>query len=468
MAVRQLMRMKTQAPTQGPVENPSGDLVFEYPQANQSVSGYQKVYVTSPTATNVQFYIDNVLVSDNYTYRPNSPDLSTDQTTYWVNDGVNTASVSNGAHTLKAVASYANGTITTRTRSVAVNNAAVALPAVPESSLVGASQFVSESITYPVTKTGTNSYDYDTTPIRYYREIITLAANTAYEDTIQVLIPEDVYNAGNSGPATPVVWFVHGAGSSNATLNATGSGHINHGRMALAHGCIAISCDYGGTLYSHPTAQRTLRNAYSYLESRFNISKSFFRGTSHGGALSTIAVGRNLIPNIRGMLLGVGVYDVEEKTGNSLGIGVWADPDDVSTSDRLLMQAAGRWDDFLTRSVFYAFNGDRNLAARHNPARLSRFDFVGKHIQIFADDNPTPSKSTYLNNLANGEETKPGDTTVDFQVHGYMFRQNITQHGAPLPASFGFGGSDEGHTESGIPDFSFRYVEMLKEFVDNP
>ncbi|MFZ1250016.1 MAG: hypothetical protein WAR37_01010 [Candidatus Microsaccharimonas sp.] len=468
MAVRQLMKKKSGAPSQGPVENPSGDLVFEYPYTNQGVSGYQKAYATSPTATDVQFYLDNTPISSNYSYRPNSPDLATDQSTYWVNDGINTGNVSNGTHTLKAVASYSDGTITTRTRSIAVNNSVIALPALPEANVISTSDLITESISYPVAKTGPSSYTNTSTNIRYYRQIIKLAADTAYEDTIQVLIPEDVYNAGLAGSSTPVLWFVHGAGSSHATLNATGSGHIHHGRIALAHGCIAISCDYGGTLYSHPTAQRTLRNAYKYLTSRFNISKSFFRGTSHGGALSTLAVGRDLIPNIRGMMLGVGVYDIEERTGNSLGVGVWADPDDVSTSDRYAMQAAGRWNDFLTRSVYYAFDGDRNLAARHNPARLSRFNFVDKNIQLFADDNPTPSKSTYMNNLANGQETKPGDTTVDFQLHGYMFRQNITQHGAPLPASFGFGSSDEGHTESNIPDFNYVYVQMLKNFVDTP
>lgn len=465
MPVRQLFSPNTRLPGQGPVDDPNKELAIEYPFSNQTVSGYSKVYATSTTATNVEYYLDNVLVSDIYSYRPNNPDLTTDQTTYWINDGINTNSVPNGIHTLKVVGTYPNNIISTRTRTIIVDNTPPALPTLPTASNVNTPTLVVDSsITYPITKTGPTTYTNETkTNVRYYDHVVRLAAGTAYEDVIEMFIPESVYNAGAASAATPVVWFVHGAGSSHASIQG---GHNYHALCAVANGAIAISCDFGGTLYSHPTAQRTLRNAYVYLENRFNISKSFMRGTSHGGALSTYAYAQNLIPNMRGIMLGIGVYDIEEKTGNSAAVGVWSDPDDVPPSLRSAMVASGKWDGFMAASVYTAFNNDRNLAARNNPARLSRFNFANKTIRIFADNNPTPSLTTYMNDMSNGQPTKPGDPIVDFQHHGNMFEQNVTLHGAPLPTSFNFSGSNEGHTESGIPDFSYWYIQMLKNFIN--
>ncbi|MFZ1301368.1 MAG: hypothetical protein WAQ27_02185 [Candidatus Microsaccharimonas sp.] len=484
MAVRQLMKIKVDAPAQGPVENPGGDLVIEYPFSGQDVWGYQKVYATSPTASSVDFYLDNVQVSNSYRFRPDSTDLSTDQSTYWINDGVNVGALSNGSHTIKVVANYANNTKTTKTRTVNVVSSAITMPPIPSATnangvanTVISRSFVDESVTMQSSKNSNGTYNYTTVQdVRYYREVFVLNHGNRYEDTVQVLIPEDVWEASqpNSGlpkPATPVVWFVHGAGGDHSTLNATAAGHVNHGRYAVARGGIAISCDYGGTLYTHPDAQYRLQSAYRYLANRFNISKAFFRGTSHGGALSTLAVGRDLIPNIRGMLLGVGVYNVEDDTGGSANVGVWADPDDIESKHpgmKQAMQLAGYWDDYLASCVYTAFGGNQNLAAKNNPARLSRFNFVGKDIQLFADNNPTPSYNTYLNDKIANRATKPGDTTVDYQIHGAMFQQNITSHGGPQPNSFGFGPSDEGHTESGITDFTLRYYQMLMNFINNP
>jgi hypothetical protein len=466
MPVRQLLSIKVLSTGQGPTEDPSKELAIEYPFSSQSIGGYAKVYATSSTAINVEYYLDNVLISGAHTYRPNNPDLSTDQTTYWINDGVNTNTVSNGTHTIKVVGTYLNNIISTRTRTITVDNTAPALPAVPTASNVSAPTLVVDSsITYPITKTGPSTYTNETkTNVRYYDHVVRLAAGTAYEDVIEMFIPESVYTAGAASAPTAVVWFVHGAGSSHASIQG---GHNYHALCAVANGAIAISCDFGGTLYSHPTAQRTLRNAYVYLENRFNISKSFMRGTSHGGALSTYAYGQNLIPNLRGIMLGIGVYDIEEKTGNSAAVGVWSDPDDVPASLRSAMVASGKWDGFMASSVYTAFGNDRNLAARNNPARLSRFNFANKTIRIFADNNPTPSLATYMNDMSNGQPTKPGDPIVDFQHHGNMFEQNVTLHGAPLPTSFNFSGSNEGHTESGIPDFSYWYIQMLKNFINS-
>jgi hypothetical protein len=106
MPVRQLLSIKVLSTGQGTTEDPSKELAIEYPFSSQSIGGYAKVYATSSTAINVEYYLDNVLISGAHTYRPNNPDLSTDQTTYWINDGVNTNTVSNGTHTIKVVGTY--------------------------------------------------------------------------------------------------------------------------------------------------------------------------------------------------------------------------------------------------------------------------------------------------------------------------------------------------------------------------
>jgi hypothetical protein len=466
MAIRQLQLKRVSAddpetPTLPNLPEVAGDLSLTYPNANDTLKGFFKAYATSATATKVEFYFDSKKIDTSFTYQPNNSDLSSDQSDIFVNDGFNTASFTNGAHQVKAVAYYSNNTIATRTVSVNVNNAEE--PAIASFTTVLSTNWSSsggnampagnpgvrtEKIfgdsTSPYTPNGSGT-------VSFTDEKRRIASNTEFADDARIFIPVGL----NSSDPVAVVWFIHANNGNEDTLNNTG--HKWQGMIAVANGAIAIAPNLGGSLYSHPDAQRILKNAYKYLSSRFNIKKNYLRSTSGGGAVATLAFAKDMIPNLKGLFATIGVYDVEEDYGGSINIGVWADSDKLSASDKFLLNSAGYPVESMNGSSV-PFGKDKKFASRHNPARLTRNHFAGKNIYLAGDASATPTRSQFISQGASG----PGDPIVDFQGHAAMFKQNITGHGGPQPASFVMNiRGKAGHSDT-IPGLTDDYFSSIQ------
>lgn len=445
MAIRQLQR---KLESEG-LPEVDGDITITYPNSGDTLKGYFKVYAKSVTATKVEFFLDDDKMDISFTYQPNNSDLSTDQDQIYVNDAFNTTPYTNGTHTIKAVAYYSNQTKATVTRTITVNNAAEA--SIPAFTTVIASGGTPTTRTEKIFGNDTSPY----TPngsgtVTYIDEKRRIASNTEYADDARIYLPVGLASKASIN----VVWFIHANKGSEDTIETTG--HKWQALIAVANGAVAIAPNLGGSLYSHPDAQRHLKNAYKYLSERFTIKNNYLRSTSGGGALATLALGKDLIPNIKGLFATIGVYDVEEDYGGSVDIGVWGDSSKLTTFEKLALEGAGYPVDEMNGSSV-PFNKDKAAASRHNPARLSRRHFAGKNIYLAGDANATPTRSQFISNGANG----PGDPIVDFQGHAAMFRQNVTQHGGPQPASFILNiESNNGHSDN-IPGLTEDYFNRI-------
>lgn len=451
MAIRQLQR---KLETEG-LPEVTGDLSLTYPNSGDTMKGYFKAYAKSATATKVEFYFDDDKMDANFTYQPNNTDLANDQSEIFVNDAYNTTPYTNGTHTVKAVAYYSNQTIATRTISVTVNNAAEA--AIPAFTTILAPTGSEMPAGNPGTRTeklfGDSTSPY--TPngsgtVTFIDEKRRIASNTSEADDARIFLPVGLKA---KDPVT-VVWFIHANKGSEDTLNTTG--HKWQGMIAVANGAVAIAPNLGGSLYSHPDAQKHLRNAYKYLSDRFTIKKNYLRSTSGGGALATLAYGRDIIPNLKGLFATIGVYDVEEDYGGSMDVGVWGDPDDLSATQKFLLNQGGYNVNTMNGSSV-PFGKNKAFASRHNPARLSRRNFANKNIYLAGDASATPTISQFIANGAGG----PGDPIVDFQGHAAMFKQNVTGHGGPQPASFVVNTQSKAGHDDAIPDLNSDYFERI-------
>jgi hypothetical protein len=125
-------------------------------------------------------------------------------------------------------------------------------------------------------------------------------------DNARLFIPQGIVPGSQN---VPVLWFHHGAQSSDDALLG---GFRGMGERATDLGMIAICQNLGGTLYTSPVAKQHQANGWNYLSGLYGIDRNFLRGTSHGGAMAAEVLVSGLIPNVVGSYIVNGVYDIEK------------------------------------------------------------------------------------------------------------------------------------------------------------
>lgn len=173
-------------------------------------------------------------------------------------------------------------------------------------------------------------------------------------DLARIYVPHSI----KPGQETPVgaVWFNHGAGSTHDVMN---TGYRYPASLVVDNGAIAIGIAAGGNTYSNAYAQQAQRNAWRYLSSVFPVRMNFVVGSSAGGALASYSIGRELMPYIRGLYMVNAVYDTE-----------WGFRRDIQNRT----------------GIRGAFDNDRDLARKHNPANIPEAAWAGANVKVVVSE----------------------------------------------------------------------------------
>jgi hypothetical protein len=159
-------------------------------------------------------------------------------------------------------------------------------------------------------------------------------------------------------------------------------------------GAITLCINAGGTIYNNPEAERHALNAWRWVSERYNITKVYIQGESHGGALSTWLYGNNLLygANVRGLLVLNAVYTTDSN--------LW-------------------WQSWLPdqSGIRAAYDGNRSAQQARNPASISSSKFSGKRVFSMVDpnnDNIVPASS---NGIAFINKIKSVAADANYETH---------------------------------------------------
>ncbi|MGL4339114.1 MAG: hypothetical protein ACRCSP_01630 [Rhodoglobus sp.] len=154
-----------------------------------------------------------------------------------------------------------------------------------------------------------------------------------------------------------VVWFYHAAGSSHSALS---SAFKYSSELCVDQGAVTICQNAGGSQYTNVIAQTAQRNGWTYMSSVFSVGVNLLRANSGGGSLACATYAEKLIPQVRGMYLASGSYDMEKLYAT--------DP----------------------ARIGLAYNNDPALVAASNPARLGPEFWAGSRIRVACADPSEP------------------------------------------------------------------------------
>ncbi|QEO14168.1 hypothetical protein FLP10_06855 [Agromyces intestinalis] len=172
-------------------------------------------------------------------------------------------------------------------------------------------------------------------------------------DLARIFVPHSVTP---SSTTTNVVWFYHAPNSSSEAMNA---GFKWNAEYVVDQGWVAICQDAGGGQWTNSIAEKAQRDGWTYVKSVFKVRDNFLRATSGGGALACGVYATKAMPQVRGLYLCNGVYDL------------W----------KCYQQGGGP-------SIGPAFGNNEKLIQERNPARAPQSAWKGTNIRVVVSVEP--------------------------------------------------------------------------------